>query len=60
MLAEVGACALPRGRILRQKLPGVGIFGSELGIRFRVYLKYELGVVPKTFLNMEMKALGVL
>jgi hypothetical protein len=35
-------------------------FASELGIRFRVYLKYELGVVPKTFLNMEMKALGVL
>jgi hypothetical protein len=29
-------------------------------IRFRVYLKYELGVVPKTFLNMEMKALGEL
>jgi hypothetical protein len=45
---------------LRQKLPGAGIFASELGIRFRVYLKYELGVVPKTFLNMEMKALGVL
>ncbi len=24
------------------------------------YLKYELGVVPKAFLNMEVKALGVL
>jgi hypothetical protein len=35
-------------------------FASEPGIKFRVYLKYELGVVPKTFLNMEMKALGVL
>ena len=23
------------------------------------YLKYELGVVPKAFLNMEVKALGV-
>ena len=35
-------------------------FAPEPGIKFRVYLKYELGVVPKTFLNMEMKALGVL
>jgi len=26
---------------------------------FRVYLKYELGVIPKAFLNMEVKALGV-
>lgn len=25
-----------------------------------VYLKYELGVMPKAFLNMEVKALGVL
>lgn len=23
------------------------------------YLKYELGVIPKVFLNMEVKALGV-
>lgn len=41
---------------------GPGISGSR-GItdrEFRVYLKYELGVVPKAFLNMEMKALGVL
>jgi hypothetical protein len=29
-------------------------------ISFRSYLKYELGVIPKAFLNMEMKALGVL
>jgi len=25
----------------------------------RVYLKYELGVIPKAFLNIEVKALGV-
>jgi hypothetical protein len=30
------------------------------GVKFRAYLKYELGVIPKAFLNMEMKALGVL
>ncbi len=29
-------------------------------IKFRAYLKYKLGVIPKAFLNMEMKALGVL
>ena len=29
-------------------------------VKFRAYLKYELGVIPKAFLNMEMKALGVL
>jgi hypothetical protein len=27
---------------------------------FVSYLKYELGVIPKAFLNMEVKALGVL
>jgi hypothetical protein len=29
-------------------------------IKIRAYLKYELGVIPKAFRNMEMKALGVL
>lgn len=31
-------------------IPGIGLS----------YLKYEVGVMPNVFLNMEMKALGVL
>ena len=29
-------------------------------LSFRIYRKYELGAIPKAFLNMEVKALGVL
>ena len=37
--------------------------GYELGaalLAVFVHLKYELGVIPKAFLNMKVKALGVL
>lgn len=36
------------------------LFATEPEPSFRIYLKYELGVIPKAFLNIEMKALGVL
>ena len=45
-------------REMKSRLESGSLLTRELS--FHIYLKYALGVTPKAFLNMEVKALGVL